>query len=137
MNDSNFQRDVFIEEIFQAARKDRDIFFVSADFGAPSLDQFREELPLQFLHSGISEQHMIDMAAGFALREHASRRALCVWGDARTDAPTHAHRARALARLLRPLLRRRRRRWRRPVDLHRHRLRRVPLSPLLWQRRDA
>jgi len=67
MNDAIFQRDVFIEEIFQAAKKDRDIFFVSADFGAPSLDKYREELPLQFLHSGISEQHMIDMAAGFAL----------------------------------------------------------------------
>jgi transketolase len=67
MNKTSFQRDVFIEEIFEAAKNDRDIFFVSADFGAPSLDKFREELPGQFVHSGISEQHMMDMAAGFAL----------------------------------------------------------------------
>ena len=67
MKQATFQRDVFIEEVFQAAKKDRDIFFVSADFGAPALDQFRERLPEQFVHSGISEQHMIDMAAGLAL----------------------------------------------------------------------
>lgn len=67
MKESVFQRDVFIKEIFSAAKNDRDIFFISADFGAPALDIFREELPQQFLHSGISEQHMIDMAAGLAL----------------------------------------------------------------------
>ena len=43
------------------------LFFISADFGAPSLDKFRENLPKQFIHSGISEQHMIDMSAGLAL----------------------------------------------------------------------
>ena len=62
-----FQRDVFIDEIYEAALKDRDIFFISADFGAPSLDKFRDNLPKQFIHSGISEQHMIDMSAGLAL----------------------------------------------------------------------
>ena len=67
MKESVFQRDAFIDEIFVAAKNDRDIFFVSADFGAPALDRFREELPNQFLHSGISEQHMIDMAAGLTL----------------------------------------------------------------------
>ena len=41
-----FQRDVFIDEIYEAALKDKDIFFISADFGAPSLDKFRENLPI-------------------------------------------------------------------------------------------
>lgn len=67
MNQKVFQRDAFIEEIFFAAEKDRNIFFLSADFGAPALDIFRETLPTQFLHCGISEQNMIDMAAGLAL----------------------------------------------------------------------
>ena len=67
MNKESFQRDIFIEEIFQAARIDRNIFFISADFGAPALDDFRAQLPEQFVHSGISEQHMIDMAAGLTL----------------------------------------------------------------------
>jgi len=67
MTELTFQRDIFISEVFAAAKKDRNIFFISADFGAPALDVFREELPEQFIHSGISEQNMIDMAAGLAL----------------------------------------------------------------------
>ena len=41
--------------------------FLSADFGAPSLDRFRKDLPSQFIHTGISEQNTIDLAAGLAL----------------------------------------------------------------------
>ena len=61
-----FQRDVIIDEIYDMARDDKDIYFLSADFGAPSLDRFREDLADQFLHVGISEQNMIGMAAGMA-----------------------------------------------------------------------
>ncbi len=62
-----FQRDTFINTIFSEAKKNKNIIFISADFGAPALDKFREQLPNQFIHSGISEQHMIDFAAGLAL----------------------------------------------------------------------
>ena len=62
-----YQRDVFIDAIYQAAINDKNIFFISADFGAPALDNFRELLPKQFIHAGISEQNMIDTAAGLAL----------------------------------------------------------------------
>ena len=67
MNNTQFQRDIFIDEIKNFAKKDSDIYFISADFGAPALDSFREDLPKQFIHSGISEQHMIDIASGLAL----------------------------------------------------------------------
>ena len=67
MSNPTFQRDVFISEVLAAARVDKNIVFISADFGAPALDKFREDLPDQFVHSGISEQHMVDMAAGLAL----------------------------------------------------------------------
>lgn len=60
-------RDAFIDRLFDLGRADRDVVFISADFGAPSLDRFREKLPGQFIHSGISEQHMIDMAGGLAI----------------------------------------------------------------------
>lgn len=63
----HFLRDAFIDELYYEAKKDKDIFFISADFGAPALDKFRNDLGGQFIHSGISEQHMIDMAAGLAL----------------------------------------------------------------------
>jgi len=62
-----FPRDVFIDYLYEQAQKDKDIVIISADFGAPALDRYRDNLPEQFVHSGISEQHMIDMAAGMSL----------------------------------------------------------------------
>lgn len=61
------QRDAFLQEIHRAALRDKDIYLLSADFGAETLDAFRRDCPDQFVHCGISEQHMIDMAAGLAL----------------------------------------------------------------------
>ena len=60
-------RDIFIDKIFEHAKKDKNLFFTTPDMGAPSLDGFRKELPNQFIHSGICEQHMISMAAGLTL----------------------------------------------------------------------
>lgn len=62
------QRDAFIDTVYRYAKKDRDVMFLSADFGAPSLDRFREDLPNQFVHMGISEQNMVDTAIGLSLR---------------------------------------------------------------------
>ena len=62
------QRDALIEAIQHSALENKDIYFLSADFGAPALDAFREKLPQQFLHLGISEQNMIDVAIGLALK---------------------------------------------------------------------
>ncbi len=62
-----FQRDSFITEIYKGAKKNKNIYFLSADFGAPALDQFRENLKKQFLHLGICEQNMVDFACGLAL----------------------------------------------------------------------
>jgi len=59
-------RDAFIDEIFLAAKKNRDIYFITADLGAKALDRFRVELPQQFIHGGISEQNVMDLAAGLA-----------------------------------------------------------------------
>ena len=50
-------RDVFIDQITSHAKSNKDIYFTTPDMGAPSLDIFRKDLPKQFLHSGICEQH--------------------------------------------------------------------------------
>ncbi len=60
-------RDVVINRIFESAKNDKDILFISADLGAAALDDFRDKLPDQFIHAGISEQNMIDLASGLAL----------------------------------------------------------------------
>jgi transketolase len=61
------QRDAFIEEITKQLDKDKSIFFLSADFGAAALDDLRKRHPKNFLHCGISEQAMLDIASGLAL----------------------------------------------------------------------
>ncbi len=60
------QRDTFISELFEIAKKDEDIILISVDMGAPSLDIWREELPKQFIAAGISEQNAINIAAGLS-----------------------------------------------------------------------
>ena len=59
-------RDVFIDEIFEAAQSNKNIYLLSADLGAKALDRFRSLLKDQFFHVGISEQNMMDVAAGLA-----------------------------------------------------------------------
>lgn len=60
-------RDAFIECLYQRALKDTNIIFFASEYGAPSLDQFRENLPGQFVNTAISEQNSISVAAGMAL----------------------------------------------------------------------
>ena len=62
------QRDALIQKVIARLDKDnRNLFFLSADFGAPKLDILREKYPSNFIHCGISEQAMIDVASGLAL----------------------------------------------------------------------
>ena len=61
------QRDAFIEEITKKLHRDQNIYFLSADFGAAALDDLKKRFPNNFLHCGISEQMMLDLAAGIAL----------------------------------------------------------------------
>lgn len=60
-------RDAFINEVYFEAERDSRIMLLSADFGAPALDKFRANLPGQFVHCGISEQNMVNVAVGLAL----------------------------------------------------------------------
>jgi|TARA_B110000858_G_scaffold197592_1_gene259846 transketolase len=69
---SYFQRDEFINNIFKHAKKDKKVQFISVDFGAPALDQFRSKLKNQFTHLGICEQNAVDFACGMALEGHKS-----------------------------------------------------------------
>ncbi len=43
-----------------------DIYVVSADLGAPSLDALRSEYPERFVNVGIAEQNLLSVAAGIA-----------------------------------------------------------------------
>ncbi len=60
-------RDTFIDELVALMAKNESIFFLTADFGAPSLDKLRELYPKRFINVGIAEQNLINITAGLAL----------------------------------------------------------------------
>lgn len=60
-------RDAFLDELYDIAREDSRVLLLSNDFGAPSLDKFRADLASQFIHTGIAEQNMVNVAAGLAM----------------------------------------------------------------------
>lgn len=60
-------RDALIEKIWREMKKDKNIFFVSADFGSPVLDKVRQDFPDQFVNVGVAEQNLINISVGLAL----------------------------------------------------------------------
>ncbi|MBF0175382.1 MAG: transketolase [Magnetococcales bacterium] len=60
-------RDSLIERIYHRMRTDEDIFFLSADMGAPILDHVRADFADRFINVGIAEQNMVNVATGLAL----------------------------------------------------------------------
>lgn len=60
-------RDAFFNELYHIAKKNRNVILLSDDFGAPSLDKFRQDLKNQYINAGIAEQNMVSVAAGLAL----------------------------------------------------------------------
>jgi len=60
-------RDVFLSALIERMRENRKIFFLTADFGSPVLDQLSEMFPDRFINVGIAEQNLINVAAGLAL----------------------------------------------------------------------
>ncbi|MDR4508975.1 MAG: hypothetical protein MRJ65_12205 [Candidatus Brocadiaceae bacterium] len=61
------QRDAFWSRVYELAKHHHDIIVISADMGAPSLDDFRKYLPSQFVNVGIAEQNAMLIAAGLCM----------------------------------------------------------------------
>ena len=61
---NKFQRDAFIDTLFEYAKNDKKILLLSNDQGAIALDNFREKIPDQYINLGVSEQNIIGVAAG-------------------------------------------------------------------------
>jgi len=60
-------RDAFADTIYEIAKKDKNVVLITADTGAICHDDFRKNLPAQYINVGIAEQNMIGIAAGLAL----------------------------------------------------------------------
>ncbi len=62
-------RNTFANTIYEAGRRDERLVMVVADISAAgSMQKFREEFPERFINVGLSEQAMIGLCAGMALR---------------------------------------------------------------------
>jgi len=62
-------RNVFSEELFKQAKKDKKIDIIVADISpAGSMENFRKKYPKRFINVGVAEQVMIGLSAGLALR---------------------------------------------------------------------
>lgn len=60
-------RDAFFDEIYNFAKRDSQVIFLTADMGAYSLIRFKRDMGNQYINVGIAEQNMVSVAAGLAL----------------------------------------------------------------------
>lgn len=60
-------RNTIIDVIFETAKKNKNVILMTADLGYSVMEKFIEELPNQFINTGIAEQNMVGLAAGLAL----------------------------------------------------------------------
>ena len=59
-------RNECLNSVLRLAKKNKKVIFIGSDLGAGVLSQFKKEIPNRFYMEGISEQHIIGMAAGMA-----------------------------------------------------------------------
>ncbi len=60
-------RNTFLDTLFELAKQDRRIVFMTGDLGFGVVDRYMAELPAQFVNAGVAEQNMTGMATGMAL----------------------------------------------------------------------
>ena len=60
-------RNIFVKNLIEAARKDPNIYLLTADLGFNALEKFESEFPERFVNVGVAEANMIGIASGLAL----------------------------------------------------------------------
>ena len=60
-------RDSTLKAIYKQMQANDRIFFLSGDFGAPTLDLIRQDFADRFINVGIAEQNLINVSTGLAL----------------------------------------------------------------------
>jgi transketolase len=59
-------RETFVKSLLELGKKDPNLVLLTGDLGFGVLDAFQKELPEQYINSGINEQTMMGLAAGYA-----------------------------------------------------------------------
>jgi transketolase len=60
-------RETCLDQVYALAKTDPRIVFIGSDLGVGTLRKYKEEMPDRFYMEGISEAHVVGMAAGLAL----------------------------------------------------------------------
>ena len=61
-------RKTSLEMVYRLAEQDNRVLFIGSDLGSGVLQKMREEMPDRWIMEGVSEQHVVGMAAGWRLR---------------------------------------------------------------------
>ena len=61
-------RNTWLDTLYTIASKNKKIVFIGSDLGVGVMNNFRKKFPNRFFMEGISEQHIIGMAAGMAIK---------------------------------------------------------------------
>jgi transketolase len=59
-------REIFVKTLLELGRKDPNLVLITGDLGFGVLDEFQKELPKQYINSGVNEQAMMGLAAGYS-----------------------------------------------------------------------
>lgn len=60
-------RQTVLKCVYEEAKKDPRIVFIGSDLGAGTMREFQRDMPDRFFMEGVSEAHIIGMAAGLAM----------------------------------------------------------------------
>jgi len=60
-------RKTALDSVYSLAKNDERVVFIGSDLGPGVLDEMKRDMPSRFFMEGVSEQHIVGMAAGLAL----------------------------------------------------------------------
>ena len=60
-------RDAFFDAVYDEATQNPNVYFLSDDHGAFSLERFQKDFPERYINIGIAEQNMIGVSSGLSL----------------------------------------------------------------------
>ena len=60
-------RFIFVKELIKYAKKNNNVYLVTADLGYRAFEEFKKFYPKRFINVGVAENNMVGVAAGLAL----------------------------------------------------------------------
>ena len=62
-------RNIFVKKLIEYSKKNKNVYFLSADLGFNSFEILQNEMKERFINVGVAENNMVGIAAGLALQK--------------------------------------------------------------------